>query len=284
MGIKEMLVQIDEAAPSEARLELAVGLARRHGAHLVGLHAVDTAPVAALGVGVMGVESGAALAGFLERVRDDAVRAAADLEARFRDRLRREDLGGEWRFVEYGAADAVALHGRYADLVVLGQHDAGDPNGPGWATVEAALFSSGRPVLVVPYAGRFPAVGRRVLIGWNASREATRAVHDALPLMHGAEAVTVLAIDPRGGSGGHGEEPAADIARHLARHGLRVAAAQTTSGGMGQAEVLLNRASEFGADLIVVGGYGHSRVREVILGGMTRDLLRRMTVPVLMSH
>ena len=138
-----------------------------------------------------------------------------------------------------------------------------------------------------------------MLIGWNARREAARAVHDALPLIRDAAAVTVLAVDPHGrpgalgghggdhggGHGGdHGDEPAADIARHLARHGLRVTAAQADSGGIGVADVLLNQAADLGADLLVTGGYGHSRTREMVLGGITRALLQRMTLPVLMSH
>src|SRR5206468_1617267 len=141
-----------------------------------------------------------------------------------------------------------------------------------------------RPVLVLPYAGRFETVGRRVLVGWNARREAARAVHDALPLLRQAESVTVLAIDPVRGAHGHGEEPAADLALHLARHGLQVTARQTDSAGLDPADVLLNTAADEGADLIVVGGYGHSRVREVVLGGVTRRLLRTATVPVLISH
>ena len=145
-------------------------------------------------------------------------------------------------------------------------------------------MTSGRPVLAVPYAGDFPVVGERVLVAWNASREAARAVNDALPLLAQAKMVTVLAVNPRFGIRGHGDVPAADIALHLARHGVKAEAAHTASGDIADSQALLSYAADISADLIVAGAYGHSRAREVIFGGMTRTLLREMTVPVLFSH
>ncbi len=145
-------------------------------------------------------------------------------------------------------------------------------------------MTSGRPVLVVPYIGPGKSVATHVLVGWNASREATRAVNDAIPLLQRAKKVTVLAVDPEGGTEGHGEVPSADISLHLARHGIKVEAAQTVTGDIDVGDALLSRASDLGADLIVVGAYGHSRMREFILGGVTRHLLQHMTVPILISH
>lgn len=281
-----MLVQLDAAASSDARLDVAVDLARRHGAHLTGLCAVDVMRLAGFATGVVGSGNSAALAMLVDQVREEALQAAARIEVGFRERLRRDGIEGEWRLVEGGIADTVALHTRYADLAVLGQDDPGGPALPDWgvSAVERTLFASGRPVLVVPYAGRFEMVGRRALVGWNASREAARAVNDALPLLAEAEAVTVLAVNPRHGVGGHGDVPAADIVLHLARHGAHATAAHTLAEGISDADILLNYAADLSADLIVVGAYGHSRMRELVLGGVTRALLNRMTVPVLMSH
>ncbi len=149
---------------------------------------------------------------------------------------------------------------------------------------EHVAFASGRPVLVVPYAGHFESVGGRVLIGWNATREAARAVNDAMPLLAIADAVTVLTIDPRAGPDAHGELPGADISLHLARHGVKADIERTVSADIPVGDVLLSRAADLGAELLVTGAYGHSRVRELLLGGATRALLRSMTVPVLMSH
>ena len=139
-------------------------------------------------------------------------------------------------------------------------------------------------MLVIPYAGRFEACGRRVLVAWNASRAATRAVNDAMPLLAGAETVTVLCVDPDEDRRAHGEVPGMDIAVHLARHGVKARVETTMSGGIGVGNTLLSRASDIGADLLVMGAYGHARVRELLLGGATRTILESMTLPVLMAH
>jgi nucleotide-binding universal stress UspA family protein len=143
---------------------------------------------------------------------------------------------------------------------------------------------AGRPILVVPYAGHFARIGQRVVIGWDASREAARAVNDAMPLLAAAEAVTVLTIDPEQSPRGHGEIPGADIALHLARHGVTAQVERTVSAGIGIGNTLLSRAADLEADLLVMGAYGHSRVRELLLGGVTRTMLTSMTLPVLMAH
>jgi nucleotide-binding universal stress UspA family protein len=194
-------------------------------------------------------------------------------------------VSAEWREIPAGPEADPALHARYADLAILGQldPDRGDSELTKPRPEQVALVS-GRPVLVVPYAGHFDSIGRRVLVAWNASREAARAVSDAMPLLAAAELVTVLTIDPREGPNGHGEIPGADISLHLARRGVKAETDRTVSAGLPVGEVMLSRAADLGADLIVMGAYGHSRARELLLGGATRSLLRSMTVPVLMSH
>jgi nucleotide-binding universal stress UspA family protein len=281
MALKDILVHLDGAAPSAQRLALAAELARRHQAHLTGLFVVDLTPPV---LGAMEGGGGAVLAGLIEQMRAEALATAAGVEARFAETLARERIAGEWRIAEGAAPELVGLHARYADLVVLGQADPQADEAAGAAVVAAALFGSGRPVLVVPHSGVFPGIGRRVLVGWNASREATRAVHDALPLLMAADSVTIAAVNPRRGLGAHGDEPGADIARHLARHGARVQVEHSTAPEIGAGDILLNRAADLSADLLVVGAYGHSRLREMFLGGVTRTLLGQMTLPVLLSH
>jgi len=283
--LKDILVHLDATERSGVRLRLAAELARRHQAHLTALYVVDlTLPVLV----ASDPGGGAILADLLDDMRRDALAGAAKVEAAFREKLRIEGLEGEWRQVEGSTPQAVALHARYADLTVLGQAGPeGGPDAPGYAAaavMEEVLFTSGRPVLLVPFAGRFETVGRRVLIGWNASREAARAVNDALPLLARAELAMVLAVNPRRGLGGHGDEPGADIALHLARHGVRVEVQHAVAPEIGEGDVLLNTAADQQVDLLVMGGYGHSRLREPVLGGVTRSLLRQMTVPVLMAH
>ncbi|HZB90176.1 MAG TPA: universal stress protein, partial [Stellaceae bacterium] len=127
-------------------------------------------------------------------------------------------------------------------------------------------------------------LGQTVLIGWKSGREAARAVNDALPLLQQARSVTVLAINPEDGIGGDGDVPAADIALHLARHGVKAAAAHTVAKEIDEGDALLNYADDISADLIVAGAYGHSRLSELVFGGVSRTLLTTMTVPVLLSH
>jgi nucleotide-binding universal stress UspA family protein len=188
--------------------------------------------------------------------------------------------------VEGDTVGLVALHARYADLTLLGQPNSDEAfkGASADAVLVNVMLSSGRPVLAVPYAGKFEQVGERVLVAWNASRESTRAVNDALPLLRDAKSVTVLAVNPKRGIEGHGEVPAADICLHLARHGVKAEAAHTIAKDISEGDALLSYAADLGTDLIVCGGYGHSRAREMVFGGVTRTLLQEMTVPMLLSH
>lgn len=285
MALKDILVHVDNGNRSEARVNVALGLARRHGAHLTGLYAADI-PNTEYFYGATLPFSGGGAEQVVQRMRADAAAASTGMETAFRDRLRREGLEGEWRFVEGHVPATVALHARYADLTIVGQpnpYDARDDAG-GDATVVTPLMSSGRPVLVIPFAGDFRVIGEHVLVAWNASREAARAVNDALPLLEQAKKVTVLAVNPKQGIAGHGDVPAADIALHLARHGVKAEAAHTVANDIPDGEALLSYAADIGADLIVAGGYGHSRAREMVFGGVTRTLIEEMTVPVFLSH
>ena len=181
-------------------------------------------------------------------------------------------------------ANALATHARYADLAILGQIDPDDPvAGPRYLPEEVVL-GSGRPALVIPYIGAGASLGQRVVVAWDASREAARAVNDALPLLERAEAVSVVTINPRQAPFGHGEEPGADIGLHLARHGIKVDVRRVEAPDLDVANALLSELASQSADLLVMGAYGHSRLREFVLGGTTRTILAEMTVPVLMSH
>jgi nucleotide-binding universal stress UspA family protein len=217
----------------------------------------------------------------------DARSAGARRAEQARKRLERSTVTTEVRMAEQiwpaGLVPQV-MHAHYADLVVMAG-PASDAYAPRLASLFGeVLIGSGRPVLVVPpgYPVR-PAV-RRAVIAWRPTREAARAVHDALPLLATAERIEVVCIDPQTGESEHGDAPGSDIAAHLARHGLHVAVIDRFSGGAGVASTILAQAVEGAADLVVAGGYGHSRVRERVIGGTTRDLLFAAHVPVLFSH
>jgi nucleotide-binding universal stress UspA family protein len=282
MALNDILVHLDVTPRSEARLAVAARIATQHGAHLTGVHVIDI-PSANYFYGAAMPFVPANPEDIVERMRAEAAEAAAPVEAAFRDCVRRNGLQGEWRLVEGNPAAMVALHARYADLTVVGQPDSYEPRVSDAITV-TTVMTSGRPVLAIPFAGDFPTVGERVLVAWNATREAARAVNDALPLIAGAKQVIVLAINPQRGIGGHGDVPAADIALHLARHGVKAEAAHTVAKDISDGEALLSYAADIGADLIVAGAYGHSRARELVFGGVTRTLIAEMTAPVLLSH
>jgi nucleotide-binding universal stress UspA family protein len=285
MALKDILVHLDASPRGAVRLALAAALATRHGAHLTGLYGIEPPPAAFFYGDPSGFADVRLIEEMMDRMRETARAAARPVEASFTERLRRDGIEGEWRAVEGGLAETVALHARYADLAIVGQHDPDDTSSTRDAHIAAStLLSSGRPVLIVPYIGSVTNLGQTVLIGWKSGREAARALNDALPLLQQARSVTVLAINPEEGIGGDGDVPAADIALHLARHGVKATAAHTTAKEIDEGNALLNYADDIGADLIVAGGYGHSRTREFIFGGATRTLLTTMTVPVLMSH
>lgn len=177
----------------------------------------------------------------------------------------------------------VAVHGRYTDLnVISARSNFSDPRL--WdRLVTTLVFDTGRPVLVAPAKVTLPP--KRVAVGWNASAQAVRAVHDALPLLAGAEQVDVVLVDPEPTEQGHGPEPGADIARHLARLGLpNIMVQRVASGGQSVAQTLLRTAVDQAADMIVMGAYGHSRVWEVILGGATKDMLADPKIPIFLAH
>jgi nucleotide-binding universal stress UspA family protein len=276
MALKDLLVLVDGSKRSGMRLELAASLAERHGASLTGLHVPDAFQP--------GADPGQALSRLeLSHMPDDVREQATQLEDAFWQRVKRAGLEGEWRLACGPAAGAAAVQARYADLVILGQIDPEDPaSHVAKGSVEQVLFSSGRPVLVFPCARQFDTVGQTVLIGWKASREAARAVNDAIPILEKAGSVTIVAANPGRGIGEGGDLPAADMGRHLARHGIEARTVHRTVEPGAEADALLDYAAELRADLLVVGGYGH--LTQSIMGGVTRVLLQRTTVPVLLSH
>jgi hypothetical protein len=284
MRLRDILIVLDGTPRDSVKLEVALALARRHGAHLTGLCVQEHLMPADMSYALGGYPDLWALPEFARQLEAQTAATAARIEAGFREALRREDAAGEWILDTGPLVPSVVHSARLSDLVVLGQ---ADPDNPGpvsaRALVEDVLVSAGRPVLIVPYAGRFDTLGTCALIGWTNTRESTRAVHDALPLFDPEGKVTVLSVETEAPD--PDALPTADIAEHLARHGLTVTATRTVvTDGLAPADALLDYASDLGADLLVVGGYGHSRTREMVMGGVTRDLLRHMTVPVLMSH
>jgi nucleotide-binding universal stress UspA family protein len=273
MSFKTILVHVDAGERWRARLDIALGLAQRWDAHLVALFALSSVRVP----GYVLPEAGTGLA------QERAQALGAQLRVEF-ERL--TALAAvtkvEWRASVDDADEVVPLHARYADLIVIGQTDPDHPAGLEAGFAHRVVLAAARPVLVIPYAGRFNGIGKHVLVAWNAGREAARAVTDALPLLQAAQHVTVMCIDPRPAL--HGEQPGGDIALYLARHGVRAEVANVVGSQIDVGSQLLSCAADLAADLMVMGAYGHARLTQIVLGGTTRTLMRSMTLPVLMAH
>lgn len=280
MSLKDLLVQLDATEASNARLEAALALARAFEAHLAALCLVVEPYVPA----VVGVNLPAEV---LAQQRQQAEAEAAALLDRAVARAAQDGIALERRqetVMVDRLADALARHARHADVTIVGQPDPERAGVDDTLMVEAAFMASGRPALVIPYIGARTMPPERVICAWDGSREAARAINDALPLLVRAREVSLVIIDPERLAGRVGEVPGADIGAHLARHGVEVAVKTVVSGGLDPGDVLLSTAADEAADLLVMGGYGHSRLRELILGGTTAHILKHMTVPVLFSH
>ncbi|HSD40405.1 MAG TPA: universal stress protein [Burkholderiales bacterium] len=276
MPYKTLLVHVDNGKRSALRVDIACRLAKQSDAHLIGLHALTVVKLPSY---VM-VEGGVQVRELNERIQRESAVAAEQV---FKKAVKAAGATKtEWRASRRDAVESVPVHGRYADLLVIGQPNETDGSGVEPDFAERLLLAVGRPALVIPYAGDFPSVGNRVLVAWNASREATRAVTDAIPILREAQQVDVIAFNPKNAP--HGEVPGADIGLYLARHGIKVNVSQQTAEDVDVGNQLLSRAADLDSDLIVMGAYGHSRMQELIMGGATRTVLKSMTVPVLMSH
>jgi nucleotide-binding universal stress UspA family protein len=274
----EIVVFIDGRTESAGILEFAGILAQEQGARLISVFmqpepTITPAETFARGKGMHSV---------IEVHRAQLERIEADYRALFEDIVRRHGIRSEWKSLPYLSSE-VGVHAYYADLVVIARPEsAGQTAGPP-GLAESLVLSSGRPIIVLPPRGTVSRI-RRILVAWNATRESIRAVADALPLLVKAEAVEVLVVDHQRHPAGHSQEPGADIACHLARHGVHVEVRRLSSGGKNVGRLLLSQAAAFGADLVVMGAYGHSHLREWMFGGVTRTVLYEAGLPVLMSR
>ncbi|MYM28060.1 Nucleotide-binding universal stress protein, UspA family [Duganella sacchari] len=280
MTYKNILLHADLSPHAASRYELACQVALSHEAHLVGAAftglTMECYRNAAFGYG-----------GMLAPTDIDAVTGnSAQALDRFVVQAKAAGVSFERRISDDDSETGLVLQSRYADLLVLSQSDP-ELTGPDWLRKlpEHLTLHSGRPVLLVPYAGRYTHIDRHALVAWDGSRAATRAVTDALPLLRRSQHVTLAVFNAQTQYGVHGEQPGADIALYLARHGVRVEVTQQhTPAGLDIGNALLSLSADLGADLLVMGAYGHQRWREIVLGGVTRRVLQSMTLPVLMAH
>lgn len=296
MAFKDILVHLDNHRTFDSRVPIAISLAQQSEGRIAALYGFelpeDSQPPLSL-ADALYVTHNAVQTAYegrtaYERERDTAFDNAAQCEAAFHAAAQRAGVPASWETWPEEPRDLIALitgRARYADIAILGQADPKHPMFDALAPLaERIMLDCGRPVLIVPYEARIDAVGKRVLVAWNGSREAARAIADALPLLQSAERVKVLAVGAIAGADRDDDQPLGRIVRHLEQHAIRAEGAHLNGREGDAADLILSEADDIGCDLLVMGGYGHSRTRERILGGVTRAVLQHMTVPVLMSH
>jgi len=280
MAFKTILVSLNDVERAPAILSAAMIIALRDDAHVVGLYvapAIRVHPAVQVNL----------TPEIMEMQQSHFKAEAKQAKKIFEEETRKQGINGEWRqaaSLTPNVADVVIEHGHEADLIVAGQVDTDGDNGLELDFNERVALEAGRPVLVIPLAGDFKTIGEQVVVGWNATREAARAAFDALPLLKHASQVHLIWVDAQREPEVAGNLPGSELAASLSRHDVNVTAEKTPAAGVGVGEVLLNRVSDHGADLLVMGVYGHSRMREFIFGGASRSALHHMTVPVLMSN
>ncbi len=279
MPIRTILVALHTVDRADEIIRIGCSLAARHDAHLIGLYVIP---------GVRYYASPAATHAAMDinsEQRSYYETHAEQVKETFEDLVRKENVRSEWRCLQAEGPLMFGLtvaHGMQADLIIAGQtpSDGFDSFEPEF--VEHVIMESGRPVLVVPHEGTFTNVGTNALVAWNNTAESARAASDSIPLLQKADQATVVWINADEFEGGN--LPGSELAQMLARHEVNVASAPIRTGKSEIGEVLLTKANDVGADLLVSGAYGHSRLREYLFGGVTRYLLDNMTLPILMSH
>jgi nucleotide-binding universal stress UspA family protein len=278
MGFKDILVHVDSTPASTVRLRLGISLARRFGARLSGLHVTPDPDVPPY-------FKPSAVVRIAKLYRQSAREAAVLAEAHFHAAIKDIELAAVWQSVEGDIAGVLAERARFSDLLVLGQYDTENPPTiAAFTTPEKVVVDAGTPILVVPTSGSFDDMGRHVLVAWDGSRESARAVRDAMQLLRAAERVSLLAVDPDQQGHMHPDANPAELAAHLVRHGVPAKSPEISFGDNNVTNFLLGHAVQLGADLLVMGAYGHPRLWEFWLGGTTKTLLERASIPVLMSH
>ena len=275
--IKDLIVNLSLGDRADRATEFALSAAAVLDAHITGI-AFLYEPV------FPGVELAPIPADIVQTQVEENERAASSARRRFDELARRNTLSADTRALREtmaGAPETFARLARRYDLSVVAQPGPDTPNIDAMF-VEAALFSSGRPVLIVPYIQKAGLTLDRIMVCWDGSRTAARAIADALPLLARSKVTEIVTVTD--GKSQLDEIPGADIAQHLARHRINVELKRVVASDVDTANAILSHAADMAADLIVMGGYGHSRWREFVLGGVTRGLLNSMTVPTLMSH
>lgn len=280
MKYKDILVYLDDGASNKDRVQTALSFAAAHDAHLVGV---------TFDIKIPPHVSATLTAKINKEQQENSSRKAQSIIDDFLQQASETDVKVDTHILhcrESKAPEALSLYARNFDITILRQTNPDRTHSAPLVTslAEKVLFSSGRPVLYVPYVGAHQIPANRAIIAWDGSRASTRAVHDALPLMEGMDEVIVLVVNADKKPSSKGKDAGEELVTHLKRHGLNARLEHVQSMGVDVAIIVLNALADLGADILIMGGYGSSRIHEMFLGGVTKTLMRDMTIPVFMSH
>jgi nucleotide-binding universal stress UspA family protein len=287
VALKDLLVYLDQTEGASARLHLAADLARRHKSRLTALFVTEStsAQLHTQSTAELGLCSAETMERVNQRIHTSIDERAEALHAALVALESSHGLETEWRCVDGIASAVVPQHARYADLCILSEFVSTDAASVGYTFSEQLLFVTGRPVLFVPSYGSFNSLGRHILVAWNSSRASARAVSDALPLIERADQTTVVTVNPAEITRRYGALPAQHMVEHLKRHAASVDGVRLTDIPIASiAAALQAEAQKVGADLVVAGAFGHPKLWEKLLGGVTHELLTHMRLPIMMSH
>ncbi|MCC3304509.1 universal stress protein [Sneathiella sp. HT1-7] len=274
MSIKTILLHLSNDSRLEARIETALGLAVEHDAYVIGLYTIAQVTVPTSFMGYVPPE-------FIEQSRKVEEENAAEAKAKFESLAAKVSRPVEVVVEEGYAPDLINEHALSADLVIVGQGDPDDENNAQTRYIaEEIVVSSPRPVLIIPSAGNYSNFGSHVIVGWNNTRESSRALHESLPFLKKAEKVTLLRVNATEDETYETEH----ILAHLKRHGITANFKSGHWPGISVGDAILDALVDYSGNMLVLGAYGHSRLREMILGGATKNILEHMTAPVLFAH
>lgn len=286
MAFKDLLVHLDDSKACKERIDAAIALAKRQDAGVTGVALALKSTISTY----IGIDIPASLT---EAQQEFVRKAAESAVEKFESACKEAGIKYTSKIDTCSATKApqrLAFHARHADMSFIGQPNP-DEEGVAFqeSLLEGVLFASGRPIYIVPYVGRPHVKIRKAVIAWDGGKKAVRAVNDAIPLLQGrnnkqgSDAI-VLVINPEARQGAHGDKPGQDIADHLARHGVNASVDRLKMPEAAPDTLVLNYLADSGADLLIMGAYGHSRLREKAFGGVTNTILHQMTTPVLMSE
>lgn len=278
MTYKTILVYLSTLKNADRLTKAACAVARKFDAHLVGLHTLQSMEVYP---GVATYISSDITKSFNQTQKDEAAR----IEQAFNNVTRKEDFVSEWRCVfaqSTDASDRLVEHARCADLIIMAQPDDTDHLNQKHI-IREVIEGSGRPVLIIPKVGDFDKIGDNVLVGWSATKEATRAMHDAIPFFKDGGKANIFWLEKSSDENSYLAHTAREMAACLDRHNVKVNVSRRVKSGVSVGDEILNEVSDTGSDMIVAGAYGHSRVYDFTIGATTPHLIEHMTVPVLFS-